>query len=46
MWQYLLDKYSLSEESKYVDLKTNKVSSSTDLTDIDTYSNNNNNNNN
>ena len=44
MQQYLSDKYSLSKESKYIDLKTNKASSSTDLTNINTNSNNNNNN--
>ena len=44
MRQYLLDKYSLSKESKYADLKTNKASYSTDLTNVNTYSNDNNNN--
>jgi hypothetical protein len=39
MQRYLLDKYSLSEESEYVDLKTDEASSSTDLTDVDTGSN-------
>jgi hypothetical protein len=43
MRQYLLDKYSSSKESEYADLKTNKASSSIDLTNVDTYSNNNNN---
>jgi len=44
MRQYLLDKYSLFKESEYTDLKTNKASSSTDLTDVNTSSDNNNNN--
>ena len=44
MRRYLLDKYSSSKESKYVDSKTNKASSSIDLTDVNTYSNNNDNN--
>jgi hypothetical protein len=44
MRQYLLDKYSLSKESKYIDLKTNEASSSIDLTNVNTSSNNNNNN--
>jgi len=44
MRQYLSDKYSLFKESKYINLKTNKASSSTDLTNINTYSNDNNNN--
>ena len=39
MRQYLLDKYSSSEESEYADLKTNEASSSIDLTDVDTGSN-------
>jgi len=38
----LSDKYSLSKESKYTDLKTDKASSSTDLTNINTYNDNNN----
>ena len=33
---YLLDKYSSSKESKYIDIKTNETNSSTDLTDVDT----------
>ena len=44
MRQYLLDKYFSSKESEYTDLKTNKASSSIDLTDINTSSNNDNNN--
>ena len=44
MRRYLLDKYSSSKESKYVDLKTDKASSSIDLTDVDNYSNDDNNN--
>ena len=39
MRQYLLDKYSLSKESKYIDLKTNEASYSTDLTNVNTSSN-------
>ena len=39
MRQYLLDKYSSSEESEYADLKTNEASSSIDLTNVDTGSN-------
>ena len=41
MWQYLLDKYSLFKESEYADLKTDEVSSSIDLTDVDTCSDDN-----
>ena len=44
MQQYLLDKYSSFKESEYTDLKTNKASSSIDLTNVNTSSNNNNNN--
>ena len=44
MRRYLLDKYSLSKESKYIDLKTNKASYSIDLTNVNTGSNNNGNN--
>jgi len=44
MRQYLLDKYSLSKESKYADLKTNKASYSIDLTNINTGSDDNGNN--
>ena len=36
MRRYLLDKYSSSEESEYIDLKTDEASFSTDLTDVDT----------
>jgi hypothetical protein len=43
MRRYLLDKYSLSKESEYADLKTDEASSSTDLTNVDTSSNNNDN---
>ena len=39
MRRYLLDKYSSSKESEYVDLKTDEASSSIDLTDVDTSSN-------
>ena len=38
MWRYLLDKYSSSKKSKYIDSKTNEASSSIDLTNVDTYS--------
>jgi hypothetical protein len=44
MWQYLLDKYSLSKESEYADSKTDEASSSTDLTNVDTGSDDNDNN--
>ena len=44
MRQYLLDKCSLSKESKYIDLKTDEASLSTDLTDVNTCSDNDNNN--
>ena len=44
MRRYLLDKYSSSKESKYIDSKTNKASSSIDLTNVNTYSNKDNNN--
>ena len=44
MRQYLLDKYSLSKESKYADLKTDEASYSIDLTNVNTGSNNNGNN--
>ena len=44
MRRYLLDKYSLSKESKYTDLKTNEASSSIDLTNVNTSSDNDNNN--
>jgi len=45
MRQYLLDKYFLFKGGKYIDLKTNKASSSTDLTNVNSSNNNNNNNN-
>ena len=44
MRRCLLDKYSSSKESEYVDLKTDKASYSTDLTNVDTGSNDNSNN--
>ena len=44
MRQYLLDKYSSSKESEYVDSKTNEASFSIDLTDVNTGSNDNDNN--
>ena len=44
MRQYLLDKYSLSKESEYIDLRSNKASFSIDLTNVNTSSNNNDNN--
>ena len=44
MRQYLLDKYSSSKESEYVDQKTNEASFSIDLTDVNTGSNDNDNN--
>ena len=43
MRRYLLNKYSLFKESEYIDSKTNKASSNTDLTNVNTCSNNNNN---
>ena len=39
MRRYLLDKYSSSKESEYVDSKTDEASYSTDLTNINTGSN-------
>ena len=44
MRRYLLDKYSLSKESEYIDSKTDEASSSIDLTNVNTSSNNNDNN--
>jgi len=44
MQQYLLNKYFSFKKSEYIDLKTDKASSSTDLIDVNTYSDDNNNN--
>jgi len=44
MQRYLSNKYSLSKESEYIDLKIDEASSSIDLTNVNTGSDNNNNN--